>query len=161
MGHGTGFSVDSIIKKNNYSDRFRVELSFVATLKKLYPNDKIAIIKYARGATALDSLAGTFAGSWDTDFSGINQYDHFLATLRNAFRVKDINQDGKEDVLIPQGIIWMRGESDASHTEEVAREYYTNLKLMMKLQRSAFHQKDLPVVIGKISDGRKDKNEKT
>ena len=60
-GHGVGFSVSS--GKNYYSERFGVELSFAYKLKKLYPNEKIAIIKYSRGGTSLDSLAA-YSGSW-------------------------------------------------------------------------------------------------
>ena len=34
--------------------------------------------------------------------------------------VKDINGDGVEDVLVPSGILWMQGESDADKTEQIA-----------------------------------------
>ncbi len=158
-GHGIGFKSDSV--NNSYSNRFGVELSFASKLKHLYPNDKIAIIKYSRGSTSIDSLAGAYAGSWDPDFSGINQYDHFLSTIKNALIDKDINHDGKEDVLVPKGIIWMQGESDAAYTEAVAEEYYSNLKRLMELQRAALHNNKLPIVIGKISDSRSGDNGKT
>ena len=75
-----------------------------------------------------------------------------MSTLNNALAAKDINGDGREDVLIPQGILWMQGEADAAFTEDIALEYYANLKKMMELIRAAFRQDDLPVVIGKISD---------
>jgi len=158
-GHGVGFKSDSL--GNNYSNRFGVELSFASKLKQLYPNNQIAIIKYSRGGTSIDSLAGAYAGSWDPDFSGVNQYDYFLKTVKNALKIKDINQDGKEDVLIPKGIIWMQGESDAAYTEAVAEEYYSNLKRLMTLQRAALHNNKLPIVIGKISDSRSGENGKT
>jgi len=156
-GHGVGFSSD--LKNNKYSDRFGVELSFASTLQQLHPNEKIAIIKYSRGGTSLDSLAA-YGGSWDPNFSGTNQYDHFLATLRKAFNIKDINKDGITDILVPQGIIWMQGESDATYTKKLAKKYFSHLKRMMKLQRAAFHDNDLPVVIGKISDSYSDENRK-
>ena len=90
-GHGVGFSSDGNI--NNLSDRFGVELSFAKKLQELYPNEKIAIIKYSRGGTSIDSLAAGNSGSWEPDYkglTGINQYDHFLATIPNAMAVKDI-----------------------------------------------------------------------
>ncbi len=151
-GHGVGFSSDGNI--NNLSDRFGVELSFAKKLQELYPNEKIAIIKYSRGGTSIDSLAAGNSGSWEPDYkglTGINQYDHFLATIRNAMAVKDIDGDGAEDRLIPSGIIWMQGESDA-HNEEIANRYYSNLKRLMDLIRASLRTDDLPVVIGKISD---------
>lgn len=151
-GHGTGFSSDG--KKNNYSDRFGVELSFADFLIKKYPNQKIAIIKYSKGGTSIDSTASGRFGSWDPDFqskNGINQYDHFLSTLRHAFAKNDIDEDGKPDNLVPQAILWMQGESDG-HTEAVASRYYQNLKRLMGLQRAALRVDNLPIIIGKISD---------
>lgn len=156
-GHGAGFSSDGNI--NNYSDRFGIELSFASRLQALYPNEKIAIIKYSRGGTSIDSLAASYFGSWEPDYhgqTGINQYDHFLTTMRLAMSVKDIDGDGKEDRLIPGGIVWMQGESDAGYDEEVANRYYSNLKRLMDLIRASMLADDLPVVIGKISDSWND-----
>ncbi len=156
-GHGWEFSSDG--KQNKLSDYFGIELSFAKKLKEYYPNEKIAIIKYSRGGTSIDSLAAGRYGSWEPDYrgkNGINQYDHFLRTVRSALDVKDIDNDGIEDFLIPSGIIWMQGESDA-YREEVALRYYGNLKRLMDLIRAALHHDDLPVVIGKISDSGNNK----
>lgn len=160
-GHGLGFS--GYKSKNKLSNRFGVELSFAKTLQEFYPNEKIALIKYSRGGTSIDSLAAWKFGSWEADYrgeKGINQYDHFLNTLKNAFSQKDINGDGIEDYLLPAGIIWMQGESDASYTEEIANRYYTHLKRLMDLIRASLLSDDLPVVIGKISDSHNNKEAK-
>jgi hypothetical protein len=138
-----------------------VELSFADRLKELYPGRKIAIIKYSRGGTSIDSLATGRSGCWEPDYTGktgLNQYDHFLATIRNAMSYRDIDSDGKDDYLLPCGIIWMQGESDAFWTEDIASRYYDNLKRLMDLMRAAFRQDDLPVVIGKITDSGQDKD---
>ena len=156
-GHGIGFKTDG--KTNQYSDRFGVELSFAKRLQELYPNDKIALIKYARNGSGIDSLAAGSFGSWEADFNGkngINQYDHYLKTIKNAFSVKDINNDGNDDVLVPSGILWMQGESDGDKTEAIALRYYDNLKRLMGLMRASLLTDDLPVVIGKISDSFND-----
>jgi hypothetical protein len=156
-GHGGGFRSDGI--NNNYSDRFGCELSFGVKMKELNPGSKIALLKYARGGSSIDEeAAGTF-GSWDPQYldgEGINQYDHFLATVNNALSIKDIDGDGKEDRLIPSGIIWMQGESDAAFTEEIAGRYYDNLSELMSLIRQALGDHDIPVVIGRISDSGND-----
>ena len=152
-GHGRGFSSDG--KQNNRSDRFGVELSFAKSMQHLYPNEKIAIIKYAKGGSTIDSLAAGDFGCWEPDFrqkGGINQYDHFLTTMRQALNTRDIDGDGIEDQLIPSGILWMQGESDATYNEAVALKYYDNLKRLMDLIRASLLTDDLPVVIGKISD---------
>ena len=152
-GHGSGFSSDG--KTNKLSDRFGVELSLAKKLQELYPNQKLAFIKYARNGSSIDSIGTASFGAWEPDFKGgkgMNQYDYFLKTVNAAMAVKDINGDGVEDVLIPSGIIWMQGESDADKTEAIANQYYSNLKRLMDLMRATFRNNDLPIVIGKISD---------
>ena len=160
-GHGFCFTSDGI--KNELCDRFGVELSFAARLQELYPGKKIALIKYSRGGTSIDSLAADWAGCWDPDFrgsNGINQYDHFLTTVRKALAVNDVDGDGREDLLVPSGIIWMQGESDGYFTEDIASRYCANLKRLMDLQRAAFRMDDLPVAIGKITDSYNDEDGK-
>jgi hypothetical protein len=156
-GHGTGFSSDG--KVNKLSDRFGVELSMAKKLQELYPNQKLAFIKYARNGSSIDSVGTTGFGAWEPDFrggKGMNQYDFFLKTVNNAMAVNDINGDGVEDILIPTGIIWMQGESDSDKTEQIANQYYANLKRLMELMKAAFRNADLPIVIGKISDSGDD-----
>ena len=152
-GHGAGFTSDG--HDNKLSNKFGIELSFAKRLRDLYPNEKIALIKYSRGGSSLDSLAAREYGSWEMDYkgtNGINQLDHYLVTIKQALKAEDINNDGKKDILIPSGIIWMQGESDATITEEIAYRYYSNLKRLMDIIRASLHQDDIAVVIGKISD---------
>lgn len=151
-GHGTGFTAD--MKRNKYSDRFGLELSFAMTMQQAKPDRRIALIKYSRGGTSIDSLAADVFGCWDPDYhgvTGINQYDHLLATMRHAMADGDIDDDGVKDVLVPKGILWMQGESD-SNLESSAYAYYDNLKRLMDLIRATMLTDDLPIVIGKISD---------
>jgi len=160
-GNGAGFTSDGI--SNNLSHKFGPELSFGKKLQQLYPGEKIALIKYARGGSSIDSLAAREYGSWDIDFrgtNGINQFDHFLTTLKGALSSRDIDGNGIEDVLVPSGIIWMQGESDALD-EQIALRHYDNLKRLMDLIRASFRADDLAVVIGKISDSGMDNNGKT
>ncbi|MBU2995876.1 sialate O-acetylesterase [Cellulophaga baltica] len=159
-GHGKLFL--SNLKENKLSNYFGIELSFAKKLQTLYPNDKIALIKYSKGGTSIDTLASRNAGTWEPDFNGktgINQYDHFLNTVRLATETNDIDKNGITDVLVHSGIIWMQGESDA-HNEEVAKRYYDNLKRLLDLVRASFRTGDMPVVIGKISDSGNNKNGK-
>ena len=153
-GHGCGdFSTDG--QKNNYTDCFGVELSFAAELLKENPQQDIAIIKYSRGGTTLALNGAKFFGCWYPDYNienRLNQYDYFLETVKNACAIRDIDGDGEEDILIPKGIIWMQGESDAVQTKIMAQSYTKNLKRLMDLIRAAFRENDLPVVIGRISD---------
>jgi hypothetical protein len=156
-GHGVGFSSDG--RENTYSDRFGVELTFAQRLRELDPGSQIAIVKYSRGGTSIAVEAAGHFGSWDPDYGdrhGVNQWDHFLAALRNAMAAGDIDGDGVADVLVPAGIVWMQGESDGAHTAEIAYAYLANLTRLMALVRAALRVDDLPVVIGRISDSGQD-----
>lgn len=158
-GHGAGFSTDG--KVNNYSDRFGVELTFATKMKEIDPKSNIAILKYSRGGTSLDTSAMNY-GTWEENFlkgNGINQYDHFLAAVKYAMGSTDIDGDGRPDKLEPAGIIWMQGESDGT-VESSALKYEENLKKFMALARKAFNNDTLPVVIGRISDSHKSESGK-
>ena len=153
-GHGTGFSSDGNV--NNYSDRFGVELTFAIRMQQLDPKANVAIIKYSKGGTSLDTAAQNY-GTWGENFlkgNGINQYDNFLAAVNYAMKSTDIDGDGKPDKLEPAGIVWMQGESDGT-VESSALKYEDNLKHFMSLARKAFNNETLPVVIGRISDSHK------
>lgn len=163
-GHGVGFQSDG--NENKYTERFGVELTFAKAILAAKPKQRIAIIKYSRGGTSIAEEAAGGFGCWEPDFQkgegkgkGINQYDHFLATIRHATAVGDIDGDGTQDKLIPAGILWMQGESDASYGPEVAAKYEANLKRLMDLIRAALRVDDLPVVVGRISDSGRDKDD--
>jgi hypothetical protein len=163
-GNGTwtrlspGFGLGSDFVKGAYvlSERFGPEITFADEMQKLAPDEHFAIIKYAWGGTALvDGVSGF--GSWDPTVSKRNQYDYFLHVVQNAMACRDIDGDGETDELIPSGIIWMQGEADAFDDENAALAYRKNLTQMMRLMRAAFHCNNLPVVIGRITDSRRDK----
>ena len=155
-GHGVGFSSDGT--NNSYSDRFGVELSFAEKMKELFPDEKIAIIKYSRGGTSIDTAAASWAGAWlpgYTGGNGVNQYDHFVATVKGALAAGDIDGDGKKDILIPSGILWMQGESDANN-EYATSIYKENLSMLIDSIRNVFSAPGMPVAIGRISDSHND-----
>lgn len=160
-GHGAGFSSDGMV--NRTGDRFGVELSFAREIKKLYPDANIALFKYSRGGTSISALApaANRFGCWEPDFTagegdgkGINQWDHFQNALKLAKGDTDIDDDGQPDKLIFKGILWMQGESDAG-TEEVAKLYEANLTRLMNLIRDDLGGGKIPVIVGRISDSKK------
>lgn len=153
-GFGRQFSATP--QANQRSDYFGPELSFGHRIATLHPQHNVALIKYALGGSALGYGVGN---NWYPDYrrgNGINQYDHFLTTLREAFAARDIDGDGEPDTLEPAGIIWMQGESDAYDSEITAKRYSDNLKNIVALFRAALRKPDLPVVLGKITDSGMD-----
>jgi hypothetical protein len=161
-GHGSLFQSNA--DTNILSGLFGAELSFGMEMKSFYPNEKIALIKYAKGGSSLDrkAIVSKVAGTWDPKYKrgkGINQYTHFLKTVSNALKEKDINGDGKEDYLVPSGIVWMQGESDAIQLK-TALGYKENLKGIMGLIRNTFNSPNLPIVIGLISDSKQHEKRK-
>lgn len=153
-GFGLGFATDGAT--NTLSDRFGPELSFGQDMAAGRPSDAIALIKYARGGSAL-ALATSGFGSWDPDYSegnSRNQYDNALTAIRLALAPRDIDNDGRVDRLVPAGIVWMQGEADAYDNPAAAAAYQANLKRMIELLRAALRVDDLPVVIGLIADSR-------
>ena len=157
-GHGMGFVTDG--SANALSERFGPELAFGKRMAELNPGHGIAIVKYSKGGTSLIE-GGSGYGNWEPDSElggGINQYDHALATLRQALAQRDIDGDGEPDTLVSAGIAWMQGEADAYEDPVAARAYRHNLKRMMDLFRAALRTDDLPVVIGRIVDSGRDED---
>jgi len=172
-GYGVGFTSDG--QANKHSDRFGPELTFGLRIRELSPNAKIAIIKYSRGGTSIDPEAPNAKplGCWAPDFEGgegegkgINQFDHFLAAVEHALATSDIDGDGTKDQLVPAGIVWMQGESDA-FTEPVANRYEANLKQLMEHIRARLAKigppddQPIPIVIGRVADSGQDADGKT
>ncbi len=154
-GFGLGFASDGVI--NRLSDRFGPELSFGIRIAELNPGANIAIVKYARGGSSLALDAPNY-GTWDPDYvdgNGRNQYDNALTAISRALAATDIDGDGYPDRLVPAGLIWMQGESDAIERGP-AIVYQQNLRRMMNLLRASLHVDDLPVVIGRITDSGMD-----
>ena len=150
-GFGHGFETDG--RTIRLSDRFGPELSFGLALSSSLPDTSIALAKYALGGSSL--VPGVDGGNWHPTIRNahrINQFDHAIKTLRNALSDRDIDDDGIRDKLIPAGIVWMQGESDADDSQASADAYEENLAHLVQSLRAALGDRRLPVVIGKITD---------
>jgi len=156
-GHGFLFGSDGV--NNSYTDLFGPELSFAQYMRTHDVHSRIAIVKYARVGTSIDSAASMGFGYWDPlkkAESFYNQFDHFKETVVNALKPTDIDGDGQLETLVPAGIIWMQGESDAAYTKEIALRYEENLTNLIQAMRKLLKNENLPVVIGRISDSGQD-----
>ena len=163
-GHGVGYTTDG--RTATYSDRFGVERQLRSQAPRARSGGKHRDHQVLAGRQ-LDQCDGGRSlrllgpGLPGRHVTGINQYDHFLATVRHAMSIGDINGDGEADTLVPKGIIWMQGESDAASRQEDR----TSVRRATSSDSWTWcappcGTDDLPVVIGRISDSGRDEKEK-
>ncbi|MEL7030680.1 MAG: sialate O-acetylesterase [Pseudomonadota bacterium] len=153
LSPGFGKEFASNGKRNVLSGYFGPELTFGREMKRLNPDQNIALIKYARSGSSI-AVGASHGGNWMPDYrgqNGLNQYDFAVRTIKTALAQQDIDGDGLRDQMIPAGLIWMQGEGDALG-REAAEAYALNLDNLLHHLRHAFKDPTLPLIIGKITD---------
>lgn len=149
-GHGPGFRTDG--SRNYYSERFGPELSFASILLEKKPEQKILIYKYAKGGSSIHPDVTTGWGCWDPNYhhgNGINQWTHFQYHLHRALETAE-KKFGR--TVVPAGIAWHQGESDASQTRTIAEAYGENLSKVLNGIRKEVGYSVLRIAVGQISD---------
>lgn len=153
LSPGFGKEFGSNGKENRLSKFFGPELTFAREMKRLRPEQNVALIKYARSGASI-AVGASHGGNWQPDYrgkNGLNQYDFAVQTIETAFAQGDIDGDGLRDQLIPAGLLWMQGEGDALASAP-AEAYYLNLNNLIHHLRQTLRAPTLPLVIGKITD---------
>lgn len=157
-GHGTGYSTDGI--RGLYSAHFGIELTFAKKMKELAPDRNICLFKYAKGGSSIHPDAAGDWGCWDPDFrrgNRINQWRHFEFHYRRAMQLLG-KCLAENEVIVPAGILWLQGESDASHPIKIALTYHRNLERLLARMRQLTGNPDLPVVIARITESNLGEN---
>lgn len=154
-GYGKGYAVSA--GGPVLGPRFGPELTFADEIRGLRPDERIALIKYARGGSTIGSRPGASQwGNWTiVELGGdepTSQYTHAVETIRAAMSFGDLDGDGIDDTLVPSGILWMQGESDGM-TTAMAEAYAENLERLMDLLRVELGG-EVPIVLGRISDSK-------
>ncbi len=121
---------------------FGPELTFGRTMADSMPGSRIALIKYAVGATDL-------AVNWRPPGSGSTvgiYYLSFINEVKTALATLDTQ-------YIPEitGMLWMQGEHDARNIS-MAEEYEKNLTNFISDVRREFNAPSLPFIIGMIDN---------
>lgn len=148
-GHGDGYQTDG--ERSFLSDSFGPELSFVERLMGFNSEKTVLIYKYAKGGSSIHPDVASDWGCWDPDYergNGINQWTHFRHHLNRAIE----RAEKRFESVMPAGILWLQGESDASHTRTIAEAYAGNLSNLLNSIRKEAKDLTLPVVVGEISD---------
>ena len=135
-GVGTGW-VDLESGYGHLPTNFGPEITFGYTLKNMFPDDDIYLIK--EGLTSQD-----LAVQWNSDGTG-PIYNIFKSRVDAA--MQNLTDAGLAPTIA--GMIWMQGESDAMN-HSYAIEYETNLTNLIADVRSDFSTPEMPFVIGRI-----------
>jgi hypothetical protein len=166
VGQGFGRLCSPATAPDSFSRRpeplFRTlwhELSFAKRLTELQPAEGIALIKYARGGSSIRDRRRPpvrLLGCRLPDSTAVNQYDHFLATVRQALRSAISTATARRIRWFPPESCGCRVKATPTSTGRWPLPIVDNLKRLMDMIRAALRVDDLPVVIGRISDSGRD-----
>ena len=124
---------------------FGPEVTFGRAIADHFPNERVALIKYAGGNTNL-------AVDWNPEtgpfYCGGGGHQGFRPTVKAALRALTDRGDSYRIA----GMIWMQGESDTVF-ENMAAEYQNNLTRFIARVRADFAVPDMPFVIGRVYPG--------
>jgi hypothetical protein len=141
---------------------FGPEIGFGETLSEALPDERIAIIKYAVGATGIacssdyrdyiPALKGfdDKGRNWHPPTNNKNPgilYESLMDNIHAA--LASLRGMGKNYEI--SGFIWMEGEHEAGISMKMANDYGKLLTLFIRSVRSDLGVKDLPFVIGEVN----------
>lgn len=139
-----GIVLGPLISNSAYFSRFGPELMMGRTLDQMSDN-KVAIIKHARGGTTLG--ADWFAGGDATATGDGQMLQDFYTTVTDGLTALQNKYPGEQLNLI--GLAWMQGESDA-YNISYANAYANRLRTFTEDVRATLGD-DLPIAIGQLS----------
>lgn len=126
-------------------DRFGVELSLGTSLKELFPNKRIALIKHALSGANLfnqwnpGNLPGNKQGA---------EYKKWMDTIKKG--LEELKAQGKDPHI--KAMIWQQGEGDALNTAgmENSKKYGENLRNFFLQTRKDLNAPDMVIVYGEV-----------
>lgn len=130
----------------NNPGQMGIEYGIAEELNDVKP--QVGLIRFAYGGTSL-------IYHWQTKFDQIptevNQkgycYYEFVNTVKRGLQTY---RDAGYNVTV-KGMVWMQGESDTDKTEEDAKRYGDNLRVLFSQIRNDLDFPDLKIIIGGIS----------
>lgn len=141
---------------------FGPEIGFALSLSHALPDEEIAIIKYAVGATGIarsedyDDYIPSLTGfddkgrNWYPGSKGKSPgmlYEDLLMNVRSALDA--LEKQGRKYQIA--GFMWMQGEHEAGISKKMAGDYDELLTLFRNSVRKDLKSKDLPFVIGEVN----------
>ncbi|MFH1742031.1 MAG: sialate O-acetylesterase [bacterium] len=126
--------------------RIGPEVSFGRAMAEAWPEEKIALIKYAYGGTGIMAwdpywIREDAALTGDAERGSL--YQILMSEIARAYSQEE------EDIEI-MGMLWMQGESD-SLVQGPAEDYYLNFREFIETIRRDLGKPNLPFIFGRIS----------
>ncbi len=115
--------------------RFGPEVAFGNAIEKVLSDEKVYLVKYAAGGTALYN-------DWAPTKGG--QYVQFMKTAKEA--LANLDDAGIKYEIV--GMLWLQGESDAA--EKHAESYEKNLTAFIAHMREQFKTPEMPFIIARV-----------
>lgn len=127
---------------------FGPEQLFAIEMKRLFPDDQIAVVKVSRGATPISYWlpAGETTGAHPPGHRTLAATIETVSQGLNGERT-----DGRIPDWSWAGFVWMQGEGDANGTMTPAGVYREKLQRLAAWVRGRTGVADLPIVVGRIS----------
>lgn len=128
----------------NRFKHFGPEIGFAHEISRLFPHDKIKLIKFAVGGTSL------FAWDpiWDANKAHSTRNASAGPLFNKLIKAVNIQFDSSNDKLA--GIIWMQGETDAKYTT-AAKQYAGNLNRFVSALRAKLSSPNAAFIMGSIN----------
>ena len=121
------------------------EVSFTPTVKKAFPEDEVIVVKDARGGQPIRQWYKKWKPAQGPSPATLGAlYDRLMNKVNAAIRGK------RPDTI---SFVWMQGERDAK--ERHSTVYAESMKGLIEQLRADLKRDDVTVVIGRLSDHRK------
>ncbi|MFH1742032.1 MAG: sialate O-acetylesterase [bacterium] len=122
------------------------EISFGRAIAEAWPDEKIALIKYAYGGTSLfawDPYWMREDTKWTRNENYGSLYQKLMREIAEAYGQEE------NDIEIA-GMLWMQGETDAMF-QVPGENYYVNFRELIETIRCDLGTPNLPFIFGRIS----------
>lgn len=128
----------------NRFKHFGPEIGFAYEISRYFPNDEIKLIKFAVGGTSLFA----WDPQWNPNKAQLTKNASAGPLFKKLLTTTRIQFDEKHSELA--GIIWMQGETDASHLM-AARQYAGSLNRFITVLRRELSSPNAMFIMGSIN----------
>ncbi len=133
-------------RKSDFSRQstFGPEVTFAHEISKVFPEQKILLVKYAVGGTSLYA----WSPEWSREIAEITQNADKGRLYESLMRYIQRSLEGKNYAY--KGILWMQGERDARYAA-AGPAYAENIRHLIRTLREDLNSPHLPFIYGIVN----------